>query len=887
MGIGKGGSPTTTTNTQNQNIGYTPAGLSQFQNIYNRANAASQIPYQQYTGELVAPTNAEQQQGIYNIGSAYNNFDTGAVQPFMGAAQTGLSQAQNTVQGISPLTSGQIQNYMNPYQSQVINALTQNINETNAQQLQQVRGNAAAQHALGGDREAVAESELARQQNLGNTPAIANALAGGYNQALQTAGQQYQQLPLQQAQQYAGLAGQEAGLGGQTMQNQLQALQAGLQAGEAKYNMGTGLQQTQQAQDTANYQQYLQQLAYPYQQAQFLANIGIPAAGGMGGQQYQYGLANQVMTPPGISIPQGIAGLGLIGGGIFGSLNDRPPSGGQQATAEGGRIIHKAPGGSVNVDNPYATEPWNVRAVDITKGDVGTPLQTPQSQIHPVPGITISNPPQQSNPLGNISQNIAAAKGLGSIANGLGGLFGTGAGAGAADALAGGTDAGIALGGLGAGAAADVAGSAAAVGAGADLGWLADLGALAFAKRGGAIYPKRFADGGSPYDAAVADIENRGQQGGALMQAMFSRGINPYMNTAMQQRAASPPQSFAEGGDTDNDDQPWALESSWPTRGTNTAIPAWKSADPRGDMAALKNYGLAQSPEVSPNTTNEISLPRSRPALVAPSIASTDEEDGKLPASSTLDNADGSPTRVPITKSGNFDPENASYSDLMDPRNFKQYAPQRQSLLGLLKNPETRSDALMEMGLRILAAPPTSKSGLSEIASGALGTVADYNKFSSDSLSAQQKAQELAVRLKQQANNDEYNDERLKLEHQKLDALKDYRNNLVQSRFQKLLHGNLVPGNYQYPGPTGAVVGAYFNKEDGHIYDASTHEPLTGGRWAGTSAIDLGINKPPGNGANSAGDPIAAARAAIKAGASPEAVKQRLKENGIEPPADL
>jgi len=46
-----------------------------------------------------------------------------------------------------------------------------------------------------------------------------------------------------------------------------------LQGAQAQIAAGTVQQQTQQAQDTAQYQQFLQQQSYPFQTAQFLANI--------------------------------------------------------------------------------------------------------------------------------------------------------------------------------------------------------------------------------------------------------------------------------------------------------------------------------------------------------------------------------------------------------------------------------------------------------------------------------------------------------------------------------------------------------------------------------------------------------------------------------------
>jgi hypothetical protein len=79
-------------------------------------------------------------------------------------------------------------------------------------------------------------------------------------------------------------AGQQQGVVAQDLARRLQAgqqiaglgtgaQQAALQGAQAQIGAGTLGQQTQQAQDTAQYQQYLQQQGYPFQVAQFLANI--------------------------------------------------------------------------------------------------------------------------------------------------------------------------------------------------------------------------------------------------------------------------------------------------------------------------------------------------------------------------------------------------------------------------------------------------------------------------------------------------------------------------------------------------------------------------------------------------------------------------------------
>jgi hypothetical protein len=129
----------------------------------------------------------------------------------------------------------QIQQYMNPYTNLV---LGQQLDEMNRQaQIQQQGLNAQAVRsgAFGGSRQAVAQQELNRNLMQTQNQAIAQALQGGYGQALSTAQQQqaaglgaYGQLGnLGQgigslAGQYSGIAGQQAGILGQQSQLQQQ-----------------------------------------------------------------------------------------------------------------------------------------------------------------------------------------------------------------------------------------------------------------------------------------------------------------------------------------------------------------------------------------------------------------------------------------------------------------------------------------------------------------------------------------------------------------------------------------------------------------------------------------------------------------------------------------
>ncbi len=248
--------------------------LAQYQSLLQRASGVS-------NGQTVAPLNSTQNQAIGSFNQIPSQF---------------LPQAQNYVQqGASPITGGQIANYSNPFQQSVVNATMGNINETNAEQQQQVTGNAIAQGALGGNRVGVAQGELARQQGLANNQTLAGLNAGNYQQALGAAQQDRAAS--------AAAAGAEGGL-------QTQALQG------ATAQLGAGTVQQQQA---------AAQLQQPYQQASWLASL----EGGIGPLQGQ----TQTQTTPGPNI-----GSQILGGGLA-------LAGGFMGLERGGRIPGYAAGG--------------------------------------------------------------------------------------------------------------------------------------------------------------------------------------------------------------------------------------------------------------------------------------------------------------------------------------------------------------------------------------------------------------------------------------------------------------------------------------------------------------------------------------------------------------
>ena len=244
---GKTGTSTSTTTIP-------PQVLARYNSVNSQAQGVAATPFQQYStnpNAFVAPVNQQQYAGIGGINQAAN-----MAQPAFGAAEAGTFNAtqQATPQGFQ---SG-VSNYMNPFLNTAVQGTVNQLQNVNQQQQQSMLGNAISQGAFGGDRANIGLGNLMNQQNL----ALGQTVAGMENQGFQNAAQNYQ----------TGINQQLAG------SNQLGNLGAGAQqsalaGAQAQLGAGTMEQQTQQAGNTALYNQFQQQQAYPFQVAQFLANI--------------------------------------------------------------------------------------------------------------------------------------------------------------------------------------------------------------------------------------------------------------------------------------------------------------------------------------------------------------------------------------------------------------------------------------------------------------------------------------------------------------------------------------------------------------------------------------------------------------------------------------
>jgi hypothetical protein len=228
------------TGTTTSSTSIPPEVLARYNSVNKTAENTAQQPFQQYSTDpnaFVAPLN-EQQQAATGQTNAYAN-----------AAQPSIAYAQ---QGYTPEGFQQgVQGYMNPFLQNAMGSTAAQMQNVNQQEQQKMLGSAIGQGAFGGDRANIALGALENQQNL----AMGQTLGQMANQGFQNAAQNYQ----------TGL-GQIGNLG-------IQGQQAGLQGAQAMMGAGTLGQQTSQAGKTALYNQFQQQQAYPFQVAQFLANI--------------------------------------------------------------------------------------------------------------------------------------------------------------------------------------------------------------------------------------------------------------------------------------------------------------------------------------------------------------------------------------------------------------------------------------------------------------------------------------------------------------------------------------------------------------------------------------------------------------------------------------
>jgi hypothetical protein len=352
----------TTTTQQNQN--YTPnapVGAAGSQAI-NTAQGLSQSPFSMPVAPVAGFT-------------PFQNQAFGATQQQLGMAQPYMQAGAGYLgQSAAPITGQDVSQYYNPMAANVFGQM-QNIfgqqQRNTTGQLTQAAG------GVGADRIAVGQSELANQQGL----AAGQTAAGLYQQALQAAQQQKQM---------------EAGAGYGMSQLGPAAQAAQLQSIGALGAAGGQQQQLAQAQQNAQYQNQLAQIAWPYQNNQYLASITAGLAPALGGSQ----AGQSTTTGPTPSPLNQILGVGTAAAGLF--LN----RGGAVGYADGGSPYGKLADAAYRRDlssmiptaeagNPYTAEALGAIGGSLPTfaagGDIQQMMQQQEQAPPPVPGAALPN----------------------------------------------------------------------------------------------------------------------------------------------------------------------------------------------------------------------------------------------------------------------------------------------------------------------------------------------------------------------------------------------------------------------------------------------------------------------------------------------------------------
>lgn len=325
--------------------------------LFDRAEEVTTEPFQRYEGPRLAAPTAQQEaayQGVEEL--------VGGYKPYIGAAD--LLTQQASIQSTDPTA---IASRMSPYQQAVIDIQKREaLRDANKLQ-QQIGASAVGAGAFGGSRQALQETELARQtgQRLADIQAVGSQQA--YQQAMNQLASD-RAAALAAGQQFAGLGAQQQQLG-----------LAGLGALETVG--GTQQAQQQRAFDIA-YEDFARETTQPSQQVQEMSSVlrgfNLPVS--------TYATTQTQQAAP--TFGQQAAGLGLgalgiygagKGVGLFAEGGDVPDNPGiKKLAAKAPQVVEKMGFDPQEVMNAYMGGKVNFQNLGRVPGDRtysdGTPL---------------------------------------------------------------------------------------------------------------------------------------------------------------------------------------------------------------------------------------------------------------------------------------------------------------------------------------------------------------------------------------------------------------------------------------------------------------------------------------------------------------------------------
>lgn len=300
--------PVTQSTTSSTDI---PAWLTQLSQ--QAGNAGANLPqYSPYTGANGQAGLTPQQ--IQAMGLSSSNVGQG-----QGVAASGA----NALSGLTNFSAGNvnagtlnpdISALMNPYIQNVIGASNAQTDKATAGAMNAADNSLAAQHAFGNSRQGVADADVQNQGAMTKSSTAANLLSSGYNTASQEA------LSAQQGNQNAAIGSAGVNLGAANGLTGLGTALSGMNAQDLQglLNAGNVAQTTNTNQNMFNYQQYLNSMQIPDQQASTFASIlgSLPHNTSSQGTTTGNTYTNGALGAAGLGL--GIAGLGTGGGATLG-----------------------------------------------------------------------------------------------------------------------------------------------------------------------------------------------------------------------------------------------------------------------------------------------------------------------------------------------------------------------------------------------------------------------------------------------------------------------------------------------------------------------------------------------------------------------------------------
>jgi hypothetical protein len=272
------------------------------QDVLGKSAALAQAPYQAYGGERIAQFTPLQQRAFQGATSMQPSAATG-----QGINIAGQVAGQSLGTSYDPYATGQFgaqaAQYMDPYMQNVVGIQQREAARASEIQRNQNQAQAVGQGAFGGSRQAIVEAE--RQRNLGTQ--MGDIQARGLQDAYGRGQQQFntEQQLREQSRQYGaglGLQGLQTALQGAGQLGQLGQQQFGQGMDINKLQAGYGTQQQQQTQNVLSqqYEDFLAQKKFPYQQLEFQSNLlrGTPSG------------STQTMYTAAPSAASQVAGLG-------------------------------------------------------------------------------------------------------------------------------------------------------------------------------------------------------------------------------------------------------------------------------------------------------------------------------------------------------------------------------------------------------------------------------------------------------------------------------------------------------------------------------------------------------------------------------------------------